>query len=65
MGNSTFVFAEQDLRRAYDKKIQECFALEETVDILNAKLRRMRHLLQLKDMRINELQSKLEHISSA
>ncbi|KAL7059445.1 hypothetical protein AAHC03_013671 [Spirometra sp. Aus1] len=46
-------------RLAYEQKVQECLALEETVEILNAKIRRMAHLLELKDIRINELQAKL------
>lgn len=48
-----------DLLQSYEQKVQECLNLQETVDILNAKLRRMQHLLELKDLRINELQSRL------
>ncbi|VDM23797.1 unnamed protein product [Hydatigera taeniaeformis] len=55
--------AAQDMLQVYEQKVQECLELQETVDILNAKLRRMQHLLQLKDMRINELQSRLEYFS--
>ncbi|KAM7541938.1 hypothetical protein Aperf_G00000008844 [Anoplocephala perfoliata] len=50
----------EDLQQLYEQKVQECLELQETVDILNAKLRRMQHLLQLKDLRINELQSRLQ-----
>lgn len=55
--------AAQDMLQVYEQKVQECLELQETVDILNAKLRRMQHLLQLKDMRITELQSRLEYFS--
>lgn len=50
----------EDLQQSYEQKVQECLKLQETVDILNAKLRRMQHLLQLRDLRINELQSRLQ-----
>lgn len=61
--NSTTGYHESvsnDLLQSYDQKVQECFKLQETVDILNAKLRRMQHLLELKDLRINELQKRLQ-----
>ncbi|VUZ54665.1 unnamed protein product [Hymenolepis diminuta] len=51
-----------DLLQSYEQKVQECLNLQETVDILNAKLRRMQHLLELKDLRINELQSRLQFL---
>ncbi|KAF6770890.1 hypothetical protein AHF37_10424 [Paragonimus kellicotti] len=43
-------------RTFYDEKVQECLTLEETVEILNAKIRRLEHLINLKDHRIGELQ---------
>ncbi|CDS37084.1 sperm flagellar protein 1 [Echinococcus multilocularis] len=55
--------AAQDMLQVYEQKVQECLELQETVDILNAKLRHTQHLLQLKDMRITELQSRLEYFS--
>ncbi|VDN97509.1 unnamed protein product [Rodentolepis nana] len=61
--NSTNGYPESvsnDLLQSYDQKVQECFKLQEAVDILNAKLRRMQHLLELKDLRINELQKRLQ-----
>ncbi len=48
--------------RAYDLKVQECLDLQETVHILTTKLRRMTHLLELKDIRITELQSRIEFL---
>lgn len=48
--------------QAFEQKAKECIFLQEKVDILNAKLRRMMHLLDLKDMRIKELQSSLEKL---
>ncbi|KAA3673653.1 uncharacterized protein DEA37_0012460 [Paragonimus westermani] len=43
-------------RTFYDEKVQDCLTLEETVEILNAKIRRLEHLINLKDHRIGELQ---------
>ncbi|CAL8089852.1 unnamed protein product [Calicophoron daubneyi] len=43
-------------RMFYEDKVQECLALEETVEILNAKIRRLETLMKLKDSRIEELQ---------
>ncbi|CAL1525834.1 unnamed protein product [Lymnaea stagnalis] len=47
-------------RAVYEEKEQECLAKEETIQILQAKVRRLEHLLHLKDVRIEELQSRLE-----
>lgn len=38
---------------------QECLAKEETIEILQAKIRKLEHLLELKDLRIEDLQRKL------
>jgi len=42
-------------RMVYDEKEQECIAKEEQVAILNAKIKRLEHLLHLKDVRIQDL----------
>uniref|UniRef100_A0A1I8G562 Calponin-homology (CH) domain-containing protein n=1 Tax=Macrostomum lignano TaxID=282301 RepID=A0A1I8G562_9PLAT len=49
-------------RLAYEEKVQECLAKDETVEILQAKIRRLEHLLHLKDVRIDDLQSRLEEL---
>ncbi|GAA37561.1 Sperm flagellar protein 1 [Clonorchis sinensis] len=56
--NTGLKFSSSDFisRVLYEDKVQECLALEETVEILNAKVRRLEHLLRLKDSRIEELQ---------
>ncbi|XP_041367948.1 sperm flagellar protein 1-like isoform X2 [Gigantopelta aegis] len=41
-----------------DEKVQECLAKEETIQILHTKLKRLEHLLHLKDMRIEDLESR-------
>ncbi|KAK7008718.1 sperm flagellar protein 1-like isoform X1 [Biomphalaria glabrata] len=47
-------------RAMYEEKEQECLAKEETIQILQAKVRRLEHLLHLKDVRLEELQVRLE-----
>ncbi|BFZ01174.1 hypothetical protein BsWGS_04213 [Bradybaena similaris] len=49
-------------RAVYEEKEQECLSKEETIQILQAKVRRLEHLLQLKDLRIEDLQSKLDTV---
>jgi hypothetical protein len=44
----------------YDEKEQECIAKDEQIQILNAKIRRLEHLLHLKDVRIQDLTEKAE-----
>ncbi|KAA0194365.1 Sperm flagellar protein 1 [Fasciolopsis buskii] len=46
-------------REAFEEKMHECLHLEETVEILTAKIRRLEHLLRLKDNRIDDLQKTL------
>ncbi|KAL3317947.1 Sperm flagellar protein 1 [Cichlidogyrus casuarinus] len=46
-------------RMTYEEKVQECLALEEMIEILNAKVRRLEHLISLKDVRIDDLQNRL------
>ncbi|XP_074643995.1 sperm flagellar protein 1-like isoform X2 [Tubulanus polymorphus] len=46
----------------YEEKVQECLAKDEAVQILQAKIRRLEHLLHLKDTRIENLQTKLEQL---
>ncbi|XP_025094484.1 sperm flagellar protein 1-like [Pomacea canaliculata] len=43
-----------------EEKEQEILAKDETIQILNAKIKRMEHLLHLKDIRIEDLQARLE-----
>jgi len=40
-------------------------AKDETIQILQAKIRRLDHLLQLKDIRIEDLQTRLAQLSSS
>ncbi len=47
-------------RMVYDEKEQECIAKDEQIQILNAKIRRLEHLLHLKDVRIQDLSEKVE-----
>ncbi|THD27779.1 Sperm flagellar protein 1 [Fasciola hepatica] len=46
-------------REVFEEKMQECLQLEETVEILTAKIRRLEHLIRLKDNRIDDLQKAL------
>ncbi|CAF3997010.1 unnamed protein product, partial [Rotaria magnacalcarata] len=39
---------------------QECIAKEEQIQILQAKIRRLEHLLHLKDIRVDDLADKLD-----
>lgn len=45
-------------RLYYEEKEQECIAKDEQIQILNAKIRRLEHLLHLKDVRIQDLTEK-------
>ncbi|CAF0722783.1 unnamed protein product [Brachionus calyciflorus] len=47
-------------RLLYEEKEQECIAKDEQLQILNAKIRRLEHLLHLKDVRLQDLTEKLE-----
>lgn len=53
---------ESDLvpRLAVEEKDQEIYARDETIQILQAKISRLEHLLHLKDMRIEDLQQRIE-----
>lgn len=44
----------------YEEKVQECLEQAEALEVLQAKIRRLEHLLQLKDIRIQELSEKLD-----
>ncbi|RNA38967.1 sperm flagellar 1 [Brachionus plicatilis] len=48
------------LRIEYEEKVQECLQQAEEIEVLNAKVRRLEHLLDLKETRISELTDKLE-----
>ncbi|CAH8642641.1 unnamed protein product [Heterobilharzia americana] len=47
----------------FEEKIQQCLTLNETVEILHAKLRKLEGLLSLKDRKIEELQKKINWMS--
>lgn len=47
-------------RIEYDEKEQECIAKDEQIQILQAKIRRLEHLLHLKDVRVDDLAEKLD-----
>nr|XP_022344096.1 sperm flagellar protein 1-like isoform X10 [Crassostrea virginica]XP_022344098.1 sperm flagellar protein 1-like isoform X11 [Crassostrea virginica]XP_022344099.1 sperm flagellar protein 1-like isoform X12 [Crassostrea virginica] len=47
-------------RLVFEEKVQECLAKDETIKILQAKIHRMEHLIHLKDVRIDDLQSHVE-----
>jgi hypothetical protein len=44
-------------RLDYEEKVQECYEKAEQIEILQAKVRRLEHLVQLKDLKIEELTS--------
>jgi hypothetical protein len=48
-----------------EEKQQEALAKDETIQILNAKIRRLEHLIQIKDIRIEDLQTRLHHMEMA
>ncbi|CAF0723649.1 unnamed protein product [Didymodactylos carnosus] len=52
-------------RIEFDEKEQECMAKDEQIQILQAKIRRLEHLLHLKDIRVEDLSEKLERIKGA
>ncbi|OWF50992.1 sperm flagellar protein 1-like isoform X2 [Mizuhopecten yessoensis] len=53
---------ERDLALMYEEKEQECLAKGETIAMLQAKTRRLEHLLHLKDIRLEELQTQIEQL---
>jgi len=52
-------------RTMYEEKEQECLEKEESIQIMNAKLRRMEHLISLKESRIKEMTEKVELLEQA
>eukprot|EP00118_Oscarella_pearsei_P008959 m.48844 g.48844 ORF g.48844 m.48844 type:complete len:286 (+) comp33928_c0_seq5:204-1061(+) len=50
-----------DPRIAEEEKQQQLLEANETIQILQAKIRRLEHLLQLKDLRIEEMSRRLQH----
>jgi hypothetical protein len=50
--------------QVYEEKEQECISKEEQIQILNAKIKRLEHLLHLKDVRIQDLTEKAEQKSA-
>ncbi|XP_069139648.1 sperm flagellar protein 1-like isoform X3 [Argopecten irradians] len=53
---------DRDLALMYEEKQQECLAKEETILMLQAKTSRLEHLMHLKDLRLEELQTQIEHL---
>ncbi|XP_062569267.1 sperm flagellar protein 1-like isoform X3 [Saccostrea cucullata] len=47
-------------RILFEEKVQESLTKEETIQILQAKIKRMEHLIHLKDVRIDDLQNRVE-----
>lgn len=47
-------------RLVFEEKVQECLAKDETIKILQAKIHRLEHLIHLKDVRIDDLQGRVE-----
>lgn len=47
-------------RLVFEEKVQECLAKDETIKILQAKMQRLEHLIHLKDVRIDDLQGRVE-----
>jgi len=52
-------------RVLYEEKEQECLAKDETIQILQAKMRRLEHLLQLKETRVKEMADKIDLLETA
>ncbi|VDQ11085.1 unnamed protein product [Trichobilharzia regenti] len=50
-------------RMYFEDKMQQCITLNETIEILHAKIRKLESLLTLKDRKIEELQKKINWIS--
>ena len=46
----------------YEEKEQECLEKDEQIQILTAKIRRLEHLLHLKDIRIQDLTGRDEKL---
>ncbi|XP_041368707.1 sperm flagellar protein 1-like [Gigantopelta aegis] len=61
-GTKSKAFPDADMvpKVLLEDKEQELLAKEETIQILNAKIRRLEHLLHLKDIRIDDLQKRVE-----
>ncbi|XP_062569249.1 sperm flagellar protein 1-like isoform X6 [Saccostrea cucullata] len=58
---SIYIYPTSDnVPRSYlEEKEMECLAKDETIRMLNSKIRRLEHLLQLKDTRMSDLQGQL------
>jgi hypothetical protein len=48
------------IRIEYEEKVQECLRQSEEIEVLHAKVRRLEHLVELKEARIGELTSRLD-----
>ncbi|KAI3381956.1 hypothetical protein SNEBB_008030 [Seison nebaliae] len=51
-------------RLEFEEKVNECLTIEENNQILSAKIRRLEHLLELKDTRIEKLTKDMEKLKS-
>ncbi len=51
--------ANMQLRLEYEEKVQQCLQQQEQLEILQAKIRRLEHLLDLKEARITDLTERL------
>jgi hypothetical protein len=49
-----------EMRMEYESKVQECLQQAEQIEVLQAKIRRLEHLLELKEARIDELTDRLD-----
>jgi hypothetical protein len=59
--NSKNMPAQMVPRIDYEVKVQECLEQAEALEVLQAKIRRLEHLLQLKDIRIKDLSEKMDN----
>ena len=54
-------FSQKDISRVdYEEIKQQCLQQQEQIEVLHAKIRRLEHVLQLKDIRISELSKAVE-----
>lgn len=57
----TNLFPNKDISRLdYEEIKQQCLQQQEQIEVLHAKIRRLEHVLQLKDIRITELSKAVE-----
>ena len=59
-GKATGGKVAHQLKIDFEEKVQECLEKDERIETLNARVRRLEHLVQLKDVRIKELTARLD-----